>query len=74
MYAVIETGGKQYRVQEGDVLKIEKLPVEVGNTVDFNRVLTVVNDGAVKIGRPVVEGAKVVAKVLEQDKSKKIIV
>jgi len=74
MYAVIETGGKQYRVQEGDVLKVEKLPVEVGNTVDFNRVLTVVNDGEVKIGRPVVEGAKVVAKVLEQDKSKKIIV
>ena len=74
MYAVIETGGKQYRVQEGDVLKVEKLPVEVGSTVDFNRVLTVVKDGEVKIGRPVVEGAKVVAKVLEQAKSKKIIV
>jgi large subunit ribosomal protein L21 len=74
MYAVIETGGKQYRVQEGDVLKIEKLPVEVGNSVEFNRVLTVVNNGEVKIGRPVVAGAKVVGKVLEQDKSKKIIV
>lgn len=74
MYAVIETGGKQYRVQEGDVLKVEKLPVEVGNTVEFDRVLTIVNSGDVKIGRPVVEGVKVVAKVLEQDKSKKIIV
>lgn len=74
MYAVIETGGKQYRVQEGDVLKVEKLPVEVGNTVEFDRILTVVNNGDVKIGRPVVEGAKVMAKVLEQDKSKKIIV
>lgn len=74
MYAVIETGGKQYRVQEGDVLKVEKLPLEVGNTVEFERVLTVVNNGEVKIGRPVVQGAKVVAKVLEQDKSKKIIV
>lgn len=74
MYAVIETGGKQYRVQEGDVLKVEKLPVEVGNTVEFDRVLTIVNNGDVKIGRPVVEGVKVVAKVLEQDKSKKIIV
>jgi large subunit ribosomal protein L21 len=74
MYAVIETGGKQYRVQEGDVLKIEKLPIEVGNNVEFDRVLTVVNNGEVKIGRPVIAGAKVVGKVLEQDKSKKIIV
>jgi large subunit ribosomal protein L21 len=74
MYAVIETGGKQYRVQEGDVLKVEKLPIEVGNTIEFDRILTVVNNGDVKIGRPVVEGAKVMAKVLEQDKSKKIIV
>jgi large subunit ribosomal protein L21 len=74
MYAVIETGGKQYRVQEGDVLKVEKLPVEVGTTVEFDRVLTVVDNGAVKVGRPVLEGAKVVGKVLEQAKSKKIIV
>ncbi len=74
MYAVIETGGKQSRVQEGDVLKVEKLPAEVGNTIEFDRILTVVNNGDVKIGRPVVEGAKVMAKVLEQDQSKKIIV
>jgi len=74
MYAVIETGGKQYRVQEGDVLKVEKLALEVGETVEFNRVLTVANEGELKIGRPLVEGAKVVAKVLEQAKSKKIIV
>lgn len=74
MYAVIETGGKQYRVQEGDVLKVEKLSSEVGETVEFNRVLTIINAGEVKIGRPVVDGAKVIAKVLEQAKSKKIIV
>lgn len=74
MYAVIETGGKQYRVQEGDVLKVEKLPAEEGAVVEFDRVLTVVNNGAVTIGRPVVEGAKVVGKVLEQARSKKVIV
>lgn len=74
MYAIIKTGGKQYRVSEGETLKIEKLDVEVGAEVIFEEVLTVVNDADVKIGKPVVEGAKVVAKVVEQGKADKIFV
>ena len=62
MYAVIKTGGKQYRVAEGDVLNVEKLNAEAGSEVVFDEVLTVVNDADVKIGQPVVEGAKVTAK------------
>ena len=65
MYAVIKTGGKQYRVAEGDVLNVEKLNAEAGSEVVFDEVLTVVNDADVKIGQPVVEGAKVTAKVVE---------
>lgn len=71
MYAVIKTGGKQYRVAEGDVLNIEKLNAEAGSEVVFDEVLTVVNDADVKIGQPVVEGAKVTAKVVEQGKGEK---
>ena len=74
MYAVIKTGGKQYRVSEGDVLNVEKLAVEAGENVVFDKVLTVVNDGDVMIGKPVVEGAKVTAKVVEHGKAKKIFV
>ena len=74
MYAVIQTGGKQYRVSEGDVLNVEKLAVEAGENVVFDKVLTVVNDGDVMIGKPVVEGAKVTAKVVEHGKAKKIFV
>jgi large subunit ribosomal protein L21 len=74
MYAVLTTGGKQYRVQEGDVLFVEKLNAEVDSTVEFNEILVVSNDGEVKVGKPVVEGAKVVAKVLAQGKAKKIVV
>ena len=65
MYAIIKTGGKQYRVSEGETLQVEKLNAEVGAEVVFEEVLTVVNDADVKIGKPVVEGAKVVAKVVE---------
>lgn len=61
MYAIIKTGGKQYRVSEGDVLNIEKLDVEAGSEVVFDEVLTVVADSDVKIGKPVVDGAKVTA-------------
>lgn len=71
MYAVIKTGGKQYRVAEGDVLNVEKLNAEAGSEVVFDEVLTVVNDADVKIGQPVVEGAKVTAKVVEQGKRRK---
>ena len=74
MYAVIKTGGKQYRVAEGDVLNVEKLNAEAGSEVVFDEVLTVVNDADVKIGQPVVEGAKVTAKVVEQGKGEKILV
>lgn len=74
MYAIIETGGKQYRVSEGDVVMIEKLDVNEGEAVEFNRVLTVVKDGEVTVGKPVVDGAKVTGKVMAQGKGKKILV
>jgi len=74
MYAIIRTGGKQYRVSEGDVLNVEKLDVEVGAEVVFDDVLTVVNDGDVKVGAPTVAGAKVTAKVAKQGKADKIFV
>lgn len=74
MYAIIQTGGKQYRVQEGDVLRIEKLNVEVGATVELEQVLAVARDGQLVVGNPTVPGAKAVLKVLEHGKGKKIIV
>ncbi len=74
MYAIIKTGGKQYRVSEGDVLNIEKLDVEAGNEVVFDEVLTVVADGDVKIGKPVLDGARVTAKVVEHGKADKIFI
>jgi large subunit ribosomal protein L21 len=74
MYAIIRTGGKQYRVSEGDVLNVEKLNVEEGQEVVFDEVLTVVNDGDVKVGAPTVAGAKVIAKVAKQGKADKIFV
>ncbi len=73
MYAVIETGGKQYKVQEGDVVFIEKLNVEAESTVTFDKVLIAGGD-EVKIGAPYVDGASVEATVLKNGKSKKIIV
>ena len=73
MTAIFVTGGKQYKVSEGDVLFIEKLTAEAEETVVFDEVLAVVGD-EVKIGKPVVEGAKVTAKVLKNGKAKKVIV
>ena len=73
MYAIIATGGKQYRVCEGDVIYIEKLDVEVDSTVSFD-VLLVGNDGDVKVGTPVVEGVKAEGKVVAQGRGEKIIV
>ena len=72
MFAVIKTGGKQYKVAEGDVLRVEKLESKDGNVV-FEEVLLVVN-GEVKVGQPVVSGAKVTAKVLEEGKGEKKMV
>ena len=74
MYAIVRTGGKQYQVEAGDTLRVEKLQGEVGDTVELDDVLLVVDGETVTIGQPVVEGAKVVAKVLEQGRHKKIIV
>lgn len=74
MYAVLTTGGKQYRVSEGDVLFVEKLNAEVDSTVELTEILAVSKDGELKVGAPVVEGAKVVAKVLAQGKAKKVVV
>lgn len=74
MYAVIETGGKQYRVQEGDSLRVELLDTEVGNTVELDKVLMVGNGAEVKIGQPYVAGSKVTLRVEEHGKGKKIIV
>lgn len=74
MYAVLVTGGKQYRVQEGDVLFVEKLNAEVETTVELNEILAVGKEDGLVIGKPLVAGAKVVAKVLAQGKAKKIIV
>lgn len=73
MYAVIKTGGKQYRVAAGDVIKVEKLDGEVGETVDFSEVLMVGGDQP-KIGAPTVDGAKVSAEVLEQGKADKVLI
>ena len=72
MYAIIENGGKQYKVSEGDVVRVEKLKAEVGEEVSFNAIL-VSDDSGVKLGKDV-EGAKVTAKVEAQDKFRKIIV
>ena len=74
MYAIIKTGGKQYKVQEGDVIRVEKLDVEEGSEVQFNDVLAVSNDEGLKVGAPVVDGAVVDANVVRQGKAKKIVV
>ncbi len=74
MYAVVQTGGKQYRVAVGDTIDVERLDAEPGGEVALDRVLMVVRDGGVLIGRPLVEGAKVVAEVVDQVKGPKLIV
>ncbi|MDR2006558.1 MAG: 50S ribosomal protein L21 [Acidaminococcales bacterium] len=74
MYAIIKTGGKQYKVSEGDAISVEKLEAAEGETVIFDQVLVCADDSQVKIGRPLLEGASVKAKVLEQGKGEKILV
>ena len=74
MYAVVRTGGKQYKVQAGDVLNIEKLSGEVGQTVELDEVLLVSNEGDVKVGRPLVDGAKVSAEIVRQNKAPKVTI
>lgn len=74
MYAVIETGGKQYKVEAGDVLYVEKLAVEENADVTFDKVIAVGTDNGIKVGKPYVEGATVTAKALKNGKAKKIVV
>lgn len=74
MYAIIKTGGKQYKVAAGDTIYVEKLEAAEGDAVTFDQVLTVVRDDDVRVGRPLVEGAKVTGKVEAQGKAKKILV
>lgn len=72
MYAVIVTGGKQYRVKEGQLLKVESLPVDQGQSVDFDQVLMLANGTDIQIGNPTLVGAKVTASVIEHGRGEKI--
>lgn len=74
MYAVIEVGGKQYRVSEGETIEVERLPLEVGKTLSIDRVLLLGGDGQLKVGTPTVEGARVKARVMEHGRGRKVIV
>ena len=72
MFAIIETGGKQYLVQKGDKIQIEKLPTDAGQSVVFEKVLFTSNGAEVQIGKPYISGAKVEAKVIKQGKGEKV--
>lgn len=74
MYAVIKTGGKQYKVSPGDILKVESLAGEKGATLELSEVLLVEKDGSVTLGKPTVAGAKVTAEVMRQGRGKKVLV
>ena len=74
MYAVIQTGGKQYRVEPGQTLSVEKLPGDAGDEVNFDDVLLISDEAKVAVGRPLVSGAKVTASIVEQGKDKKVTV
>ncbi|GAB3350145.1 50S ribosomal protein L21 [Chromohalobacter beijerinckii] len=72
MYAVIKSGGKQYRVQEGQTLKLEKLEVATGDTLELDQVLLVGDDDDIKVGAPLVDGAKVTAEVVSHGRGEKV--
>ena len=74
MYAIIATGGKQYKVAEGDIITVEKLGVAAGQEYTFDKVLVLAKDGDVKVGAPYVEGAAVTASVIGDGKAKKVVV
>lgn len=74
MYAVVATGGKQYRVEAGQTVRIEKIPGEVGSSVAFDQVLLYSDGENISVGRPILENAKVNARIVEQDRGNKIIV
>lgn len=74
MYAVVETGGKQHRVREGDLLKVEKIEGDVGAEVRLDRVLLIAGDGEVRVGRPILEGARVQTEIVRQGRDRKVLV
>jgi len=74
MYAIVQTGGKQYRVSPGDSIEVEKLPQEVGEQVELSEVLMVTDGAKVRVGQPVVKGAKVKATVTRQAEGRKVII
>ena len=74
MYAIVNTGGKQYKIQQGDILRVEKIPGEVGSSVSFDKVLMFSDGENVSIGRPVLDNVSVKGHIIEQGKAKKIIV
>lgn len=74
MYAVIKTGGKQYKVSEGEVVKVEKLSGEIGSSIEIETVLAIGEGEGIQLGTPVVEGAKVIAEIVEQGKGKKLTI
>lgn len=74
MYAIIENGGKQYRVAPGDTVKLEKMEVNVGDTVELGKVLMIGDGEKVTVGTPVIDGASIKARVVEQDRDKKVLV
>jgi large subunit ribosomal protein L21 len=74
MYAIIRTGGKQYQVAPGERVRVEKLAGDVGQTIELDDVLLIADGDDVKIGQPVVDGAKMTAQIIEQDKTKKVLV
>ena len=74
MYAVIETGGKQHRVVEGEHIKVEKIEAETGSTIDFDRILMVGEGKSIKVGTPAVDGAKVSAEVVQHGRGEKLTI
>ena len=73
-YAVIRTGGKQYRVAPGDVVRIERLSGDVGSAVEFSEVLIAADDAGIRVGRPLVDGARVLGQIVAQTRDKKVLV
>ena len=74
MYAVIETGGKQYKVRSGEVVRIEKLPVEAGSTVKLEKVLLIQGDKGITVGTPTIPGASVMGEVVSQGRGRKLVI
>ncbi|MDX9689256.1 MAG: 50S ribosomal protein L21 [Alphaproteobacteria bacterium] len=74
MFAVVKTGGKQYKVAQGDMVQVEKLEAEAGKTVDLNDVMMICDNGKVAVGSPFIAGAKVLAEVVSQERTRKLII